>query len=200
MIGKSYVRGCSSIVRFKDGCAEQGGQQVGERQYSRSDRTRLPAQPARRPFEDAILDVRAQNPGREPFDRAERIVEAHHEVARVERDPRHRGIETIQQPEQFVGRQIGVSFDGHLQAKIPQAGREPNEDIPRGVDLADPGRIGAKPIVAVADVEADVAAAQRDSGLGVAGEFGGVLGGGDVAAFQARPPDGIRRGNPDLQI
>ena len=70
------------------------------------------------------------------------------------------GVEPVEHEHQLVTRQIGVGLDRQPDSQVLEAGSEPLDDVDRRLDLVGPGAVGAKAIVAIADVNPGVAAPQ----------------------------------------
>jgi hypothetical protein len=138
--------------------------------------------------------------GREPLGGADRVIQPHDEVAGVERDPRDLGPEPVDHRQELVGGQVGVRLQGDADAQVEQPRPQARQHVERRGLLHHPRDVGPEPIVAVADVGAGVAAAERRDGLEVPGQVAGMLVGLDAPLLPPRPSDRIRRGEADLQV
>ena len=97
----------------------------------------------------------------------ERIVQPHHQVARIERHPGDIGAQALQNRDQLISGEIGVSLDRQPYPQVHETWSEPLDDLDRPLDLTGPGAFRAKAVVAVSDVHAGVAARSRGHGFHV---------------------------------
>ena len=138
--------------------ANHGGQDVGQRQDARADRPGLPAKPARGERQDRVLDVGGDHARGEPAGQLDRIVEPHHEVARIER---HSGDRGSSRSRTAISSSPVRSAWFSIATRIP---RSLSRGVSRlmtsmvAVDLLVPGIVEPKAVVAVADEYAGLAA------------------------------------------
>ena len=101
--------------------ANDRGQDIRQRQNPRANGASLPAKSARGERQNRILDVGPDHARGEPAGKLDRIIEPHHDVARVERDPGHVGIEPVEEGHELVAGQIGVVLDGQSDSQAFEA-------------------------------------------------------------------------------
>ncbi len=180
--------------------AQHQADKIGDGHDSRTDRARLPAQPARGEGQYRVFQVRGHDPGRKPLGRGQWIVELHEQIGRVQRHTGNIGPQPFDEIQELGGRHVGMILDRQTDAQLAECGPELLQHGPRRRELLRPWDIEPEAVMTIANVSAHITAAQCGGGLDLAVEVPYVLRGIDRAVLLPAASHQIGRHHADFHV